>query len=264
MNCTRCEEALLQRTERVLDPEITAAVERHVARCDGCSDLVRLLERERSGELVAPEDLVAEVLRASIGDTGLGAAVRRLDTDLPALAALEPGPDFTVAVLAATTGGPPGLGARLLAVWDRVVERPRFALQCAYAAAMVVFLLVGLPSSPLADLPRETSSLIADPERGAVRQVSAMARRAGELGVSTWHEAGDLVERAREVPAPAWLPAWPPEPDSRSAALGRWATSTWDAHLAPLLERWRPPPPDSPRPSPEPDPEQPDASNHSV
>jgi hypothetical protein len=63
---------------------------------------------------------------------------------LPRLAEIDPGPAFSVEVLAATTRRPVSAWA---AWWARVVARPHFSLEVAYVGACLCVLLVGNPIS---------------------------------------------------------------------------------------------------------------------
>lgn len=104
-----------------------------------------------------------------------------LGPELAARAELDPGPDFTAAVLARTSGrtatararraadlaaaGPGGLMDRLGRWWQERVLRPGFAVQAAYAATVVLVLLTALPVSPLRQAPQRALAVIqAGPE----------------------------------------------------------------------------------------------------
>jgi hypothetical protein len=70
---------------------------------------------------------------------------------LPQFAQLDPGPEFTQAVLRRTRAAL--LRRRLALWWRRQLERPQFAGEFAYALTVAVVLLVGTPVSPGAGLP---------------------------------------------------------------------------------------------------------------
>jgi len=87
-----------------------------------------------------------------------------LDPLLPELAELDPGPAFTAAVVRRTTGaehsltraarrgetvGPAGLMDRAARWWRRLLFRPRFALEAAYVATVILVLLASVPGAPL-------------------------------------------------------------------------------------------------------------------
>lgn len=134
-----------------------------------------------------------------------------LGTLLPTMAELEPGPDFTAAVLARTTGaaspaekavrsgatiGPAGLMDRLGRWWEAQVARPRFALQFAYIATVVLVLLTALPVSPFRAAPDKALEVVqAGP--GSIPVVGAAERA---LRTRT----DRLQDRARTVAGSRW------------------------------------------------------------
>lgn len=89
---------------------------------------------------------------------------------LPRMAVLDPGPDFTAAVVARTTGahssaekavraghtiGPAGLMDRIGRWWEKQILKPQFAMQFAYVATVVLVLLTALPVSPFRGAPEK-------------------------------------------------------------------------------------------------------------
>ena len=89
---------------------------------------------------------------------------------LPDMAILEPGPDFTAAVVARTSQaltpeekavragvaiGGAGLMDRLGRWWQQQILKPQFALQFAYVATVVLVLLTALPISPFRGTPEK-------------------------------------------------------------------------------------------------------------
>jgi len=99
-----------------------------------------------------------------------------LGPELAARAELDPGPGFTAAVLARTTGrteaararrhaavasaGPGGLMHRLGGWWQEHILRPGFALQAAYAATVILVLLTALPVSPFRGAPGKALAVV--------------------------------------------------------------------------------------------------------
>ncbi|MFO7610254.1 MAG: zf-HC2 domain-containing protein [Candidatus Krumholzibacteriia bacterium] len=152
-----------------------------------------------------------------------------LGPELAARAELDPGPDFTAAVLARTSGrtataqarraadlagaGPGGLMDRLGRWWQERVLRPGFAVQTAYAATVLLVLLTGLPMSPLRQAPQRALAVIqAGPEAlplagDASRWLTARAdlataRLRGELDRRVEGSGASLADRAdRTAPA---------------------------------------------------------------
>lgn len=87
-----------------------------------------------------------------------------VDPLLPEMAELDPGPAFTAAVVRRTTGaehpltraarrgatvGPAGVLDRVARWWQRQLTRPRFALEVAYVATVILVLLATVPGAPL-------------------------------------------------------------------------------------------------------------------
>lgn len=91
---------------------------------------------------------------------------------LPAMAQLEPGPEFLAGVLDRTTRtarrvavaaeptGAAGLMDRLGRWWERRIVRPDFAVQVAYAATVLLVLLTATPLSPLRGVPGQALQLV--------------------------------------------------------------------------------------------------------
>jgi anti-sigma factor RsiW len=105
--------------------------------------------------LSAPEDsradddwLVARHLETCPDCSAVAAALARLRRELPILSEADPGEDFVHSVIAATSGAPSEPkrrpGARLQRHIERLIRRPRIALEGAYAIAMAVLMVVGL------------------------------------------------------------------------------------------------------------------------
>ena len=92
-----------------------------------------------------------------------------LGGELASRACLEPGPGFTAAVLARTSGrtatararraaavagtGPGGLMDRFGRWWQERILRPGYAMQSAYAATVILVLLTATPLSPFRGAP---------------------------------------------------------------------------------------------------------------
>lgn len=152
--------------------------------------------------------LQADLVRAHARDCpaceGLLAALAEAREVLPALAAADPGPGFTAKVLQATLHAPP---SRAWSLWQRLLHRPRIALETAYVGALAAFAGFSLP------IPHHPRDLRVPP---AVQATGAAALRAGTVLAGTGRRAEAALERA-----------WDPVRDglrSREAALGRaWA-----------------------------------------
>lgn len=192
MNCARCEELLLERTEGTPDGALPPAIENHLSSCQRCHDLAELLESAMTAPAL-DDVFTAAVLARTAGRDPVAEVIAQLERDLPHLATLEPDAAFTADVLAVTSSAPPAEAAFVVEardIWQRFVQRPRLALESAYLAAVLALLLFGLPFSPLAELPRSVGRGLDSPP--AVRFVTTSAAGVAELGRTTWTRAGDL------------------------------------------------------------------------
>jgi len=167
--------------------------------------------------LLAPpdEDLVRMHLDACRECAGLAAALARLATDLPPLAEMEPGARFVPDVLARTSRRPAlsdGWTARLAAGWRRLAQRPRIALEGAYAGAIVLVMLFGTANAPFAEVPRRGIALVRTVQgslpAGAVVEevprirtevVSRWTRTKAEMANRTRDLAGGLRRRSSAI-----------------------------------------------------------------
>ena len=247
-----------RRLERFLaggqDDGLRANLAAHAAGCERCRDLLErsvaaslsadeaealtggIMERtsgspcEFAGELIGDRDaeetdglLLAAHLEHCGECAALAAALAWADSLLPTMAELDPGSAFTAAVLAATTGD---LAAavqadpieRLRTRWRGMLRRPRFSLEGAYVATLVIVLIFGTPISPAKQAPpRALDALRAGPgaligalaphlrwlhgglsERGQVVWTSGGAR----LALATSEFGDEFAERHRRA-APA-------------------------------------------------------------
>ena len=106
---------------------------------------------------------------------GLAVTLGWLSPLLPDMAVLDPGPDFTAAVIARTTGvlspaekmvraggtiGPAAMMDRLGRWWQEEILRPQFALQFAYVATVILVLLTALPISPFRGAPEKALQVV--------------------------------------------------------------------------------------------------------
>jgi predicted anti-sigma-YlaC factor YlaD len=118
---------------------------------------------------------------------------------LPALADIDPGPWFTARVLAATSRrrASARLADRWRRAWSAMVDRPRFALEAAYALTLVLFLVAGNPMTALG----RTAARIEPVARQRLADGVEQANRAITSGLDA------LKERAAAqtvVPAADW------------------------------------------------------------
>jgi len=128
-----------------------------------------------------------------------------MGTELPAMAEIDPGEEFTAAVLARTARlpsraaaaghltGAAGLVDRLGNWWEERIQRPLFAWQVAYALTVLLTVLTIAPGAPLHGVPRQIlAGVEAGPARlsvlgGAFTTVDqGVAQGAGFLKDSVW------------------------------------------------------------------------------
>jgi hypothetical protein len=146
-----------------------------LARTSGpaCSRATELVPGIADGTL---EGTDAALVRLHLERCGECAAIARvlaaLPADLAALAELRPDAGFARDVLARTSRR----SRRAAGIWQRLVLRPRLALEGAYVGAVVVFALVGLGGTPLREASRDTLAIAStNPVRAAAGPVERLA-----------------------------------------------------------------------------------------
>ncbi len=136
-----------------------------------------------------------------------------LQGELPTMATIEPGEEFTAAVLARTARLPSRAAAagrltgsaqlmdRVGRWWERQLRRPLFVWQAAYVLTVVLVLLTALPGAPLRGMPERIrtsvqAAYVEVPLTGQVLQAAdrQAATLAGTVVNSTWGRLhGELV-----------------------------------------------------------------------
>ena len=154
--CRSARSRLCDRIDGVLAPFDAELVDGHVRHCADCGALERVLVR--------------------------------LQADLPRLAAVDPGPGFTEAILARTSRRPRRvpLNERWAAAVSRLLERPRIALEGAFVAAALVVLPILISPAQLAGRPKHA---IVD-ARGVMSELTATIQVGAR---SAWGTAQALV-----------------------------------------------------------------------
>ncbi len=212
MNCAAFARVLADFLEGNLSPNDRSTVEAHVRRCDSCRKLLEVVEG-RVGLL--PLESAGELANSIIGRTSGSACPRVVDClgdfvdgeldqissqlvghhlefcnacrsladelmalkdELPEFAEIEPGRQFTSAVIGATSARHPfrpRLQTRFMAWFNRMAQRPRFSLEAAYLGTLALALIFVNPVAPLGDVAMKklASTSMVSTARAAVAQV---------------------------------------------------------------------------------------------
>jgi hypothetical protein len=210
---------------------------------------------------------VDELLELHVAGCSECAAVSRalvhLRQELPSLASLDPGADFVASVMAATVGADASLVSvesmaipaqgtdfapavlvpaaslweRFARTWQQLAQRPRFAMEGAYVAAVIAVLVLGLPTQSLADLPGRAFDGVRREGANVERALSGHIETIAELGKTTWI---DSTSRAAELLSTG---EGSDSAQAFAASLSGWAGTirTWGSNafgglLAPLFD----------------------------
>lgn len=196
MNCHEFERHLEDLLEGRLVPATRQICLDHTRRCAACAELLEATAGS-TPDTVDPslESLTAVVLEQTIG-SACGEARERLPDfvdqqlesvdqhlmtlhletcaacreltdillamkqELPSLAEVGPDRQFTQEVLAATIPQPSVWRQWWTRQWENWVHRPRFAMEAAYVGLLVVMLVLGAFSTPVAALPQKGIELV--------------------------------------------------------------------------------------------------------
>ena len=176
--------------------------------CDLADDLLPAGDR----------DLVASHLAHCARCTALHATLVYLARALPTLAAFDPGPDLTRAIVAATSApAPPREPARWRRVvadrWRHLVARPRFAWEAAYVGLLLVVGLFGTSVSPFRDVPPRALAVVQLDPFATARSAGGYARALhgyiGAMGQGAWDLTGAAIGRRVAVRADEWADTHP-------------------------------------------------------
>jgi hypothetical protein len=195
MNCVRFARILADYHEGKLSAEERAAAEEHLDECHSCQKLlevttgsVDILPEEMregltlsilnctSGGPVCPRvesslwefvdgaqsseesQLIALHLDHCAGCGAMAADLAAIQAVLPEMAEIDPGETFTREVVRITSGKRayrPDLPTRLEGWWNRMVQRPRFALEAAYVCTVLLIFALS-PFLPFRELALQT------------------------------------------------------------------------------------------------------------
>ncbi len=152
-SCSRAESRICESLDRDPEPVDRELLELHLRSCEACARLVP--------------------------------ALQRLSLDLPHFATLSPDPFFVDDVKAVTSARPRGWPGRLHAGWRRWLMRPRAAWELGYVGAMLLWLVLGAPISPV---------------RGAhTRAIEALKEPVGSIGRTEAPWANDVLATAQRT-----------------------------------------------------------------
>jgi hypothetical protein len=206
----------------------------------------RLRFRSDAGERDERVDAVIAHVDGCARCAAFGRALLRLRHELPELAERDPGGAFVAGVMTATRGvRSAAVGTRwrerIRWRWEGLAQRPRLALEGAYAAVLIGALLFGLPSQSLAELPARAFGG-ARQEAGRIeRVVSSGVDSLVGLGSSVWNESsGRAVEylTARRAGAPG-AATFADGLRAQAADARQVATAIWERLLAPFFDNLR-------------------------
>ncbi len=281
MNCAEFEaqldDLLAEHGSGHFDRDRRRRAMRHLGGCHECLELARLAGLiEGWASQAAPEDLLAAVVQGTIGSpcrqaeeqlgdfvdgtlpageqelirlhlelcpscSGLATELAQLNEVLPRLATLDPGPGFVDRVLVATLPRSVRLRRWWSRNWPRWVRRPRFSVELAFVATLIVVLASGMPWSPAGAMPDKMAEWVrAEPvfqlqeqirqrlsppateltqrleRRATALKRSELARRMAEMA----HAALRPTRRATEL---GWN--WSRAASRRLGTFFRWAAS---------------------------------------
>ena len=196
MNCRDFESSLESLIDRRLEPAARDACLLHAESCSACGELLTAVGGLHATDSSLPEEaLVGSILTATVGsvcdqakpllpsfvDRKLATAdrdlvelhlascdgCRRLSTtlvtlrqELPLMAEVDVDARFTADVLASTVPTPSRFRSWLTDQWSSWVQRPRFAMEAAYVGVLVLMLVLGAFSTPVAALPQKGVELL--------------------------------------------------------------------------------------------------------
>lgn len=280
MNCRDLQLVLESYLAGALGPDEAESAERHLRECAECCELLELariaFQPTDPAAARPPEDLLPDVLRATVGSRCLAAegalcdyvdtdlsearaelveahlsgcadcralvgALSALSVDLPRLAEIQPDSGFIDAVLVATLPWNIRLRRWWQQSWPRWLVRPRFAAEAAYVTTLILVLVFSVPGSPLEAMPGQVVELA---RRSATSPISdPWSRLEGAIGSRL--DQLKSTEGTRAV-----LASWRATVEAGSSAASRSVgvgTSAWEwaskqvrtiwGRLASVLER---------------------------
>jgi predicted anti-sigma-YlaC factor YlaD len=162
--------------------------------------------------------------------SALAGALARTAAVLPSFAELEPPASLASAVLAATSRRAiePGIGERVAAWFERAAMRPRFSVGVAYAATLLILLLVGDPVQAVRRTMGEGAVYLQPALVAVGERIVAGVDGARRIGADTVGAMASLAQRP-EGAATGW--------DAGLSGMRQWLVSNFGAPLAGVIER---------------------------
>lgn len=194
--CTPCGELLLAvgsaagHDEELSTPSLVEGVlERTIG--SACAQARNLLPAQVDRDLTATDqELVALHLSSCATCSRLATTLSMLKRELPSLAEVPLDARFTREVLAATLAPRARLQRWWLSRWSAWVHRPRFAMEAAYIGLLVIMLVLGAFSTPVAALPQKGLDLM----QSDLDAASVWTEANDDLG-TFWEWVASLFER---------------------------------------------------------------------
>ncbi len=250
--CRALQAAVLEGHASAVAPADLAAAILAATSGSPCGRAQQLCSERAGAALFEADDALETHLANCLDCRGLSRALERLRLELPQLADLQPDGDFVTEVMTATVTKTTssglgrawsrwwsGSGASARgSVWEAFARRPRLALEGAYAGTFALFLFVGFPGAPLAELPPR---LLTELEQQGVEMRQTVAAGAYQLtavGGRRWTESAqrlvdyvDVCDSGRGTASTLsdFARCW------RRASEDRIAT-TWRDHVNPIIE----------------------------
>ena len=275
LDCTAYEDLLFASLDGAVDEVASRRLSRHEAECDRCRALAATLRGEGSGFAGAADDLVADVMGATAGSPCERVALRlatgerddellRLHVDgceecaateralelmaveLPGLAWMDPGDEFVARVVAATSEArqPAPAPAPMPSRWwsgmgevlRDLAQRPRIAMESAYAAAAIAVLVLGFPVQSIAELPTRAYNSVRAEGANVEQVLSARVSEFTDFGRSVWSES---TARATEILNPDGTDEQSEQEGLRGvlSSARDWLVRTWGPAIGTFLER---------------------------
>ena len=203
-----------------------------------CEQTDGALERVDAGLLTAHSEHCADC-------RSLAATMAWMRRPLQELAEIDPGPQFTTAVLRQTLSLGQRLGRRFRSFgieWAELMRRPRIAWESAYVGAAIIGLLFAAPISPLNQVPGQALRVA---QANPVQALAQVSRDVVPAAVVTWTDTAWSATGGRAaVTARTWrddlgdrlVRAWdagrPLGSDVGDLGAALWASRGADTRLA--------------------------------